>query len=222
MQAVPNAIGTYTGQLDANNLGADPTVVIDCDDAGLQPVTNNNFYVFDDRFGVYVEARNGQRPCLDPAVLAYRYLTNSARGPKFVIVICASTIGRWFTNPAQPYIGSGYHYKNWYGEAFDQFQYFTSNSLLHEFIHCITLPQPPGATVPWPNTIGTTLPFNAGDEVYSFAEISALLDAAKPFNANGYSILGTALWLYYNKLSPSGKMSSQYPENQRPPRGPHQ
>lgn len=228
MQAVPATVGAYTGMFDLNNMVADPTVVIDCDDSNLQ-LWSGNQQVYDSRFNTVYPSLQGQRACTVPGTRAYSIPTFSSTGPRYVIILCysnfADTLQSWNTDEPRIRIGSNYRYSNWYGVSFNYFDWYTSNTILHEFMHCITLQNGPISGV---NTISYNLPQNTGLEVYEYTQIKALPDEVKAYNANGYSMLGTALWLYYNKISagtiqwPWAFMAAQYPGNRRPGQGPHQ
>lgn len=223
MLAVPSATGTYTGLFNPNNMGADRTVLINCDDANLQ-LYNSNQNIYNSRFNLVMPSYQSSRPCSINGVTGYTYQTYSQNGPQNVINLCYSnqrgTLRSWNTQSPFIRIGSNWRYNNWNGVTFDQFQYYTSFVVLHEFMHCITF----NGGISGVNRITSTLPLNTGPEVYSWAEISALADSVKPYNANGHAMVGVALWLCWNKISVRtgvGAMSGQYPFDQRPEPGPH-
>jgi hypothetical protein len=157
------------------------------------------------------------RKCQEAGVNAYTARTSN--GKPNLVVICGSNptspLARWSNGLA--FIGPNWHLGNWLNFDFDRLSQYTSHVVLHELVHSIRL----GSQFN-PSTIDTDLPSGAG-EVYGFAQMATLPDADKPYNAEGYAMLGTAMWLARNDFITTvqngeqvGLMWHPYPVRFRP------
>jgi hypothetical protein len=247
MNLVPQQLGMFQGVFDPNNIGRDTTVVIACNDIHIvatdlnappptapgdpPPPQHVPFLAWRDAvFNVNFAMNGPVRKCAQLGSISYTYETRLPAGtnaPHHVIVLCDDTDPNNHNNRAAltnfPIVGIEWRLEDWGNPIydFDVLNLYTSNTVLHEAMHALAPHVVIGATLPG-------MPANSNGERYLWSDITALPANVKNTNAQGYSMLGTALWMRYHTLT-AGNMQHQgqgafgrrYNFNNRPGQGPH-
>lgn len=216
MTLATTAIGTFTGMFSLDNVAADPTVVIYCDDTHLVKETTPQLAWVDQTLETSLPVNWGDlTACHGQAGLsAYTYNTElRGYGPASAIVLCTGTSGalalsKIFDNFQT--IREGWRELDWNGKNFDYLKWYTPETIVHEIMHT----RPVG--------MGAALPGGLGPERYSMADIIELPANGRSQNPESYATAATALWMANNRWV--GNVDGQqipgfgdlFPHNERP------